>query len=415
MRDPQGGRPGHRLSLLVYWHDMWLPHSRYLLQRIDEWGEVAEIALAGPEKREGAAAIFQVPVDDEGGLRRAHQVRTRSYGWRKTVCTFREWRRLIRSERPDVLIVCDEALSVNAVLAGLANRLDGKGTVLFYGFENIVQGVGWKEFCARPGVSTLRTLVRKSVRLVVFDRLLMPVRRRVVHGGLVSYAECAQVVKAWGWSPPMLQQWWPIDDRCFVPDGPRAEFDLATPYIVGFVGRFVPEKGITDLLDAMGQLDSRYGLVLIGDGPARVEMQLQIQRLGLTQRARILPPQNARGLAASYRAMNLLVLPSRPSSFWKEQFGRVLMEARACGVRIAGSDSGAIPAVVGDPEMIFPSGDPAAIAATIRRAAARTDEPNTSARADSALEFMRSWLRLAEICRGDQPLVGSSDRAPKLS
>jgi len=38
--------------------------------------------------------------------------------------------------------------------------------------------------------------------------------------------------------------------------------------------------------------------------------------------------------------MDLLVLPSRASSYWKEQLGRVLVEAMACEVPVIGSDSG---------------------------------------------------------------------------
>ncbi|MBC7239486.1 MAG: glycosyltransferase, partial [Chloroflexi bacterium] len=42
---------------------------------------------------------------------------------------------------------------------------------------------------------------------------------------------------------------------------------------------------------------------------------------------------------------------------WKEQFGRVLIEAMACGVPVVGSDSGEIPHVIGEAGLIFPEGD----------------------------------------------------------
>ena len=41
-------------------------------------------------------------------------------------------------------------------------------------------------------------------------------------------------------------------------------------------------------------------------------------------------------------------MPSRTLPNWKEQFGRVIIEAMACGVPVVGSDSGAIPDVIGD-------------------------------------------------------------------
>ena len=46
-------------------------------------------------------------------------------------------------------------------------------------------------------------------------------------------------------------------------------------------------------------------------------------------------------------AMDALVLMSETTPTWKEQFGRVIVEAQACGTPVIGSDSGAIPDVVG--------------------------------------------------------------------
>jgi glycosyltransferase involved in cell wall biosynthesis len=57
----------------------------------------------------------------------------------------------------------------------------------------------------------------------------------------------------------------------------------------------------------------------------------------------------------------VLVVPSRTRPNWKEQFGRVLVEAMACGVVVVGSDSGEIPHVVGEAGLIFPEGDVAAL------------------------------------------------------
>jgi glycosyltransferase involved in cell wall biosynthesis len=52
---------------------------------------------------------------------------------------------------------------------------------------------------------------------------------------------------------------------------------------------------------------------------------------------------------------------------WKEQFGRVLVEAMASGVPVIGSDSASIPDVIGDAGLIFPEGDVSALAECITR------------------------------------------------
>ena len=56
------------------------------------------------------------------------------------------------------------------------------------------------------------------------------------------------------------------------------------------------------------------------------------------------------------RALDALVLPSESTPLWKEQFGHVLIEAMACGVPVVGSDSGAIPEVIGEAGLLFPGG-----------------------------------------------------------
>jgi glycosyltransferase involved in cell wall biosynthesis len=58
-----------------------------------------------------------------------------------------------------------------------------------------------------------------------------------------------------------------------------------------------------------------------------------------------------------YPKMDVLVLPSLEIARWKEQFGRVLVEAMASGVPVIGSRSGEIPNVVGEAGLLFDPGD----------------------------------------------------------
>jgi glycosyltransferase involved in cell wall biosynthesis len=73
--------------------------------------------------------------------------------------------------------------------------------------------------------------------------------------------------------------------------------------------------------------------------------------------------------------MDALVLPSRTTTSWAEQFGHVLIEAMAAGVPVIGSSSGAIPEVIGEAGLVFPEDDAAGlrtqIAALLEDAALR--------------------------------------------
>jgi glycosyltransferase involved in cell wall biosynthesis len=71
--------------------------------------------------------------------------------------------------------------------------------------------------------------------------------------------------------------------------------------------------------------------------------------------------------------LDVLALPSRTTPRWKEQFGRVLIEAMSCGIPPVGSDSGEIPNVVGDAGLIFPEGNVNALADRLRTLSVNPD------------------------------------------
>jgi glycosyltransferase involved in cell wall biosynthesis len=112
-----------------------------------------------------------------------------------------------------------------------------------------------------------------------------------------------------------------VDLSLFKPDG--AQLDLATlprPILL-HVGRVAVEKNI----EAFLALDVPGTKLLVGDGPARAELE---RRYPL---ARFLGLKQGTGLAAAYRAADVLVFPSRTDTF-----GLVMIEALACGTPVAG-------------------------------------------------------------------------------
>lgn len=56
-------------------------------------------------------------------------------------------------------------------------------------------------------------------------------------------------------------------------------------------------------------------------------------------------------------AMDILCAPSQTMPNWREQFGRMLVEAFACGVPVVGSDSGEIPYVIQDAGVVVSETD----------------------------------------------------------
>ncbi|MBM2826641.1 MAG: putative glycosyltransferase, partial [Dehalococcoidia bacterium] len=83
--------------------------------------------------------------------------------------------------------------------------------------------------------------------------------------------------------------------------------------------------------------------------------------LGIGQRVTFQGAVSSHQMPQELARLDTLVLPSLTRSRWKEQFGRVLVEAMACGVPVVGSDSGEIPNVIGPAGMVFPEGNAGAL------------------------------------------------------
>ncbi len=130
------------------------------------------------------------------------------------------------------------------------------------------------------------------------------------------------------------------------------------PPLMGFVGRVVPEKGIDVLVRAVATMDAR--LLVVGDGPARPALEAQTAGWP-AGKATFVGGIADVGVPDYLACMDVLVLPSRTTPSWAEQFGHVLIEAMAAGVPVVGSSSGAIPEVIGEAGLIFPEGDAGAL------------------------------------------------------
>jgi glycosyltransferase involved in cell wall biosynthesis len=88
----------------------------------------------------------------------------------------------------------------------------------------------------------------------------------------------------------------------------------------------------------------------------------------------MLSPRAPAEVARVMNALDALVLLSHTTRTWKEQFGRVIMEAQACGIPVIGSDSGSIPNVVGPGGWIVPEGNVSALAALLAHLASAPEE-----------------------------------------
>ncbi len=145
------------------------------------------------------------------------------------------------------------------------------------------------------------------------------------------------------------------------------------PFTVGYIGRLVQSKGVDLLIDAMAGVESEsWRLLIAGYGPIREILVQSAANAGLGERCQFESSVRSTDVPEWLSQLDVAVLPSVTAPRWKEQFGRTLVEAMACGVAVVGSDSGEIPSVVGDAGMIFPEGDVGALHNCLKKLA---DEP----------------------------------------
>ncbi len=242
--------------------------------------------------------------------------------------------------KPDLLHIDEEPydiVTLHAVRAAMRRGVK----VVFFTWQNI-----WHEFPPPFGLIEKHVLGR-------------------VNGAIAGNAEASDILRRKGYRGPLstIPQFG-VDPEVFsLPESPRQ----SSPFTIGYGGRLVKEKGLHVLLEAASGLEGDWRLLLVGEGPLRQEIEQMAQRLGIAGRVHFLGGVASGEMPARYAEMDVLAVLSLTVPHWKEQFGRVIVEAMACGVPVVGSDSGEIPHVIGDAGLICPEGDVGAFREALAR------------------------------------------------
>jgi glycosyltransferase involved in cell wall biosynthesis len=249
--------------------------------------------------------------------------------------------RVLRDVRPDLVHLDEEPYNLaTAHGSWLAGRVGARS--LFFTWQNQVRRYpppfSWFE----------RSVFRRSAFAIAGSGEALRVLRTK------GYAGPASVIPQFG-----------VDPDLFTPGlvPPLA----GDPPVIGFIARLVEEKGIFVLLAALAGLPGAWRLHVLGSGPLERKARRRASELGLAERIiweRGIPSTL---IPERLRTFSMLVQPSLTRRNWKEQFGRALMEAMACGVAVVGSTSAEIPNVIGNAGLVVPEGD----ATALREAMAR--------------------------------------------
>ncbi|HTL90560.1 MAG TPA: glycosyltransferase [Leptolyngbya sp.] len=163
-----------------------------------------------------------------------------------------------------------------------------------------------------------------------------------------------------------------IDPAIYYPRSTQLKSQLGLPdneVLIGYVGRVVEQKGLKTLLLALDQIrDLPWRLVVIGTGEFESEFNAIANQLNVSDRITQLGFVPFTETPNYLSMLDVLVLPSETRDNWKEQFGRVIIEAMACATPVVGSDSGEIPHLINATKggLIFPEADAIALSQQLK-------------------------------------------------
>ncbi|MEL6495599.1 MAG: glycosyltransferase [Cyanobacteria bacterium J06623_7] len=292
--------------------------------RATEWNRSLELETPFPELK-----IYPAPVWFTGRVG-AHM--------------YSPWkiRQVIKDFQPDVIQVEEEIFSLCALEVAFWAKLYRKPMVVF----------GWEN---------------QQRSLPAFRRWVRDYVMNATDIYLAGNQDGAEVLRNWKFPGKIeVMPQMGVDTNLFSPVAKPEPETLN----IGFLGRLVPEKGLDVLFTAVSQLKQQginCQVTICGSGKSEAELKAAVAQQQISDRIiwRGAVPHEAAPVELA--KFDVLVLPSRTVATWKEQFGHVIIEAMAMGIPVIGSSCGEIPHVIDRPELVFPEGNPVALAAILQR------------------------------------------------
>jgi glycosyltransferase involved in cell wall biosynthesis len=202
-----------------------------------------------------------------------------------------------------------------------------------------------------------------------------------------------------------------IDPTHFVPGNQSQSDDEVT---LALFGRLVPEKGIRDAIHVLARLHAKRParLLIVGSGPEETIARQLARELGVADRLELETWLPLEAVSEAYRRAHVVLVPSKATATWTEQFGRVIVEAHASGAVVAGYASGSIPEVGQDAIVLAKEGDVDGLANAVIRVLA--DPPTFDALRARGIELSseRTWDKVAErqVALYERVLAGNEPR-----
>lgn len=342
------------MKVLIAWHAAVEPAYRKLFDEIAGLG--VEVSLIAPSKWTEGGRLQRLtpgPADyDLNVFRAAFKNHIRAFFYPNIPGIIRKASLL----RPDIIHVMEEPFSLAAYeFLRIRKLFASSARTVLYSFENIdvLQRFPYSVF--------------QSYNLDNADAIVVVPQESISLWRKRGFQRKISMIGL-GIDPSLYRK---------VPNDRASEVLKIEPgdtFRIGYVGRIVKEKGVETLIEALGLLKKdalTCKLIIAGSGDDiyKKELMKKAVAFGIGNEVSYLGPLSQAELPYFYSSVDALALPSLTTDGWKEQFGRVLIEAMACETPVIGSSSGEIPNVIGKAGLVFPEGNAAELAERIGRLA----------------------------------------------
>jgi glycosyltransferase involved in cell wall biosynthesis len=186
----------------------------------------------------------------------------------------------------------------------------------------------------------------------------------------------AKIVRNWGYQGTLaVMPQMGVDPDFFSPvtseiaANPSESRSGDRPFNIGYMGRLARSKGI-DLIFAVHQLRAQglnCQITICGSGGDEQMLRDEADKQQIASAIVWRGAVRHEAVPAEMATFDVLVLPSRTTPEWKEQFGHVSIEAMAMGIPVVGSSSGEIPHVIGRSDLVFAEEDVDGLARILAR------------------------------------------------
>lgn len=259
----------------------------------------------------------------------------------------------INDFKPDLIQIEEEVFSLSTFEVAIWSRISGVPLVVF----------GWENLERRLPLARWWTC-----------QFVLNTVKAIVPGN----QDGANIMRSWGYQGILeVMPQMGVDPDFFSPvpseiaANPSESRSGDRPFNIGYVGRLARSKGIDLIFAAVHQLRAQglnCQITICGSGGDEQMLRDEADKQQIAEAIVWRGAVRHEAVPAEMAAFDVLVLPSRTTPDWKEQFGHISIEAMAMGIPAIGSSSGEIPNVIGRSDLVFQEEDVDGLATILARA-----------------------------------------------